>query len=128
MTPSKNEEKILFTAQHTDLTDAFRSVAREKLARVLARDSEIVRVRLTLESHPSREAGREFTLRAQVEIPGPDLIATTTHADAYAALDALVDKLDRLVKDRHARQKDKRNHPHGVEIPAELPLRHAGGR
>jgi len=32
-----------------------------------------------------------------------------------------VDKLDRLLLRRHGKEKDKRNHPHGVELTDALP-------
>lgn len=51
----------------------------------------------------------------------PDDIASVKGDDAYAVFDGLVEKLDELLRERHERKKDKRNHPHKIELEADLP-------
>ena len=41
--------------------------------------------------------------------------------DLAKSLDAVVDKLDRMLRKRATAAMVKRQHPHGVEIPAKLP-------
>ena len=53
-------------------------------------------------------------------------MATVKGDEAYNVLDGLVEKLDEQLRERHERRKDKRNHPHDVEIGAELPKVRAG--
>jgi putative sigma-54 modulation protein len=67
-----------------------------------------------------------YTASGQIEIRGPDIVASVKGDDAYNVLDGLVEKLDEQLRERHERRKDKRNHPHDVEIPASLPKTRSG--
>jgi putative sigma-54 modulation protein len=62
-----------------------------------------------------------FIAKAHLEISGPDLIASVDSEDAYKSIDLLVDKVDGLLRKRHSELKEKRHHPHAVELGAPLP-------
>jgi putative sigma-54 modulation protein len=62
-----------------------------------------------------------ITPKSQIELGGPDVVATAENQDAYAALDELSQRLDQLLERRHDRRKDNRNHPHPVELETSLP-------
>lgn len=62
-----------------------------------------------------------FSGTAQLQIRGPDLIARGEGADVYIILDDLVEKLGHLLERRQGRRKDKRNHPHEIDLDVELP-------
>jgi putative sigma-54 modulation protein len=115
------ESKLLLRGIHLDLTHALRTVILDKMNRVLRHNARIIRLRIDLEHDRTRAIGRQFLAKGHIEIAGPDLIASVASDDAYKSLDLLVDKLDGLLRRRHGRRKDKRNHPHAAEIGAALP-------
>ncbi len=106
---------------HLDLTDALRQAAIDKASRLLRHNGYIIRIRIDLELDKTRGVADQFLAKGHIEISGPDLIASVHSDDAYKSLDLLVDKLDSLLRTRHGRRKDKRNHPRAPELAAELP-------
>lgn len=113
--------KFIIRGVHLDLTDALRQITMEKAARLLRHNDHILRIRIDLELDKTRGNKDQFVAKGRIEISGPDLIASGHSEDAYKSVDLLVDKLDGLLRERHGLRKDKRNHPHAAEIPAELP-------
>jgi putative sigma-54 modulation protein len=113
--------KIILQGVHVDLTPAMQNIIREKFSVLLRHNDYIVRVNVRLNKDQSRGRNSHFTATGQIEIRGPDIVAHVEGDDAYAVIDGLVDKLDKLLLDRHERRKDKRNHPHDVELDADLP-------
>lgn len=113
--------RIIVRGIHLDLTDALRSAATDKAERLLRHEDRIIRVRIDLDHDKTRSAGLQFVARGYIEISGPDMFASAECDDAYQALDMLVDKLDRMLRKRSRDLKDKRNHPHDVELDAPLP-------
>lgn len=106
---------------HVELTDAMQSAIREKFGRLLGRNERIIRINVRLHQDQTMGTEHHYTVTGQIEIGGPDLVASVDGKDAYDLLDALVEKLDHLLEKRQGKRKDKRNHPHGVELDASLP-------
>lgn len=122
MTSSSPESsKIIMQGIHVDLTPALQLAIHQKFETLLRHDPYIVRLNIRL--HKDQKLGRRYHYRAtaQVECRGPDLVAEAEGKEAYAALDELSQKLDEQLARRHERLKDKRNHPHEVEIDSVLP-------
>src|SRR5688572_212327 len=113
--------KIIMQGVHVDLTAAMQNIIREKFSILLRHNERIVRINVRLHQDQQRGKTFHYTATGQIEIGGPDLIATVKGEDAYNVLDGLVEKLDEQLRDRHERRKDKRNHPRQVEIDAPLP-------
>ena len=113
--------KIILQGIHIDLTEAMQNVMREKFAVLLRHNDYIVRINVRL--HQDQRMGNEhhYTGTAQIEISGPDLVASAEGKDAYDVLDVLVDKLDRQLEKRHGKRKDSRNHPTSLDIDVDLP-------
>lgn len=113
--------KIKLQGVHLELTDAMQTIIREKLATLLRHNEYIVRLNVRL--HQDQRMGNEhhYTATGQIEIAGPDLVASAEGKEAYEVIDQLVEKLDRQLERRHDRRKDRRNHPHAPEIEAALP-------
>lgn len=97
------------------------NVMREKFSVLLRHAETIVRVSIRLNHDQTRGTKHLYTATGQVEIRGPDIVASVKGDDAYNVLDGLVEKLDEQLRERHERRKDKRNHPGNVEIAASLP-------
>src|SRR5688500_16443551 len=113
--------KIIMQGVHIDLTAAMQNIIREKFSVLLRHNEWIVRVNVRLHQDQQRGKNYHYTATGQIEISGPDVIATVKGEDAYSVLDGLVEKLDEQLRERHERRKDKRNHPREVEIHTQLP-------
>ena len=115
--PSSPEstEKILVTGIHLEITEAMRTIALKKAARLLRHQTEIVRIRISLEHVHTDRA--QFIAKGHIEISGPDLIASVASDDGYKSLDLLVDRLDRMLRERTRTMADRRNNrPEGAEF------------
>ena len=121
ITPEILATKVIVSGIHLDLTEALKNSARSKAAKLLRHNDHIVRIRIDIEHDKTRDTNNEYLAKGHIEIGGPDLLASVSSEDAYKSLDLLVDKLDGLLRRRHSERKEKRNHPHPVEIDAELP-------
>ena len=119
--PDSPAAHLIVRGVHLDLTDALRTAAAEKTARLLRHNDHIIRLRVDLELDKTASATGQFIAKGHIEISGPDLIASVASDDAYKSLDLLVDKLDGLLRRRHGLHKDKRNHPEAVELETVLP-------
>lgn len=115
------EAKIIMQGIHIQLTEALQNAIRDKLGRLLRHNDEIIRINVRLHQDQTLGTEHHYTVTAQVEIRGPDLVASVDGKEPYDLLDALAEKLDHLLERRHGKRKDKRNHPHEIELDASLP-------
>ncbi len=113
--------KLIIQGVHVELTPAMQNIIREKFAVLLRHNEWIVRINIRLNKDQHRGRQSHYTATGHIEIGGPDLVAHVEGDEAYSVLDGLVEKLDELLRDRHERRKDRRNHPRDVEIDAVLP-------
>lgn len=98
------------TGHHVDVTPALRNYVQSKLGRIERHFDHVTDVHCILTVEKLRHKAE-----ATVQLNGGRLYADATEEDMYAAIDGLIDKLDRQVKkhkekrcDHHARQADKR--------------------
>lgn len=113
--------RIILQGIHFELTDALEQIMRDKFAVLLRHNDYIVRINVRMHRDQTMGTESHFTATGQIEIGGPDLVASAEGKDAYDVVDELVEKLDRQLKSRQGRRKDKRNHPQAPEIDAALP-------
>lgn len=104
-------EKLILSGIHLNLTPALRQRMADKVARLLRHEPRIDRVRLDLENDKTK-GHSHFVAKGRIEIPGPDLVASVDHEDAYKAIDLLVDKLDASLRRRSGKKTGPRNDPH----------------
>jgi putative sigma-54 modulation protein len=116
ITPEVIGAKVILRGIHLDLTDAMKAHYHEKAAKLLRHEPRIDRVRLDIELDKTKTAKDHFIAHGRIEISGPDIVATADSDDAYKSVDLLTDKLDGLLRKRHSELKDKRHHPHAVEL------------
>ncbi len=103
--------QINLTGHHIELTDSLRNYVNEKMARLERHFDKVndTHVILSLEK-------LKHKAEATVNMRGNSIFADSIEDDMYAAIDSLVDKLDRQVK----KHKEKiTNHLH--HKPAEMP-------
>ncbi|MBI1731334.1 MAG: ribosome-associated translation inhibitor RaiA [Gammaproteobacteria bacterium] len=95
--------QISVTGQNIDITPAIRSYVEEKFTRLERHFDRLTNVHVIL--HVEKERRRA---EASVHVNRADLFADHEHPDMYAAIDGLVDKLDRQVKKHKERLQDRR--------------------
>ena len=113
--------KIILQGIHFDLTPAMQNTVREKFAVLLRHNTWIVRVHVRIHQDQTRGTKHHYTATGQIELRGPDIVASVKGDDAYSVLDGLVEKLDEQLRERHERLKGKRNHPADIELASNLP-------
>ena len=118
---SQNQHELIVSGIHLELTPSLKTFVREKAERLFRHEERIVRVRVELECDRAAAVGMQFKAKGHVQIQGPDLNATVQADECHQAISMLVDKLDRMLQRRHQLSRVKRNHPHAVELDAELP-------
>lgn len=84
--------QINLTGHHLDLTDALRSYVNAKFQRLERHFDHINNVHVVLEVDKVRQKAE-----AKLNVNGGEIFATSEEEVMYAAIDSLVDKLDRQV-------------------------------
>ena len=84
--------QINLTGHHLDLTDALRNYVHDKFQRLERHFDHINNVHVILKVEKLQQIAE-----ATLHLSGTEVFATSEHADMYAAIDALIDKLDRQV-------------------------------
>ena len=85
--------QISLTGHHVEVTPALKDYATSKMERLERHFDHVTDVHVILSVEKVRH-----TAEATLHLNGGTLFADATHDDMYAAIDALVDKLDRQVK------------------------------
>ena len=89
---------LTISGHHLEVTPALRSYVTSKLDRITRHFDQVVDVRvlLTVEKQLKDKDARQRA-ECNIHVKGSDMFAESAHADLYAAVDELVDKLDRQV-------------------------------
>ena len=101
------------TGHHLAITPPIRSYIEHKLERVLRHFDHVIDVHVIL-------SVAKLTQHAEVSlhVRGKDLFVECDHENMYAAIDLLVDKLDRAVMRHKGRSHAKQNDPIKHHVPA----------
>lgn len=106
---------LTISGHHLEVTPALRSYVTTKLDRIMRHFDQVVDVKVLLTVEKQKEKERRQRAECNIHVKGSDMFAESSHEDLYAAVDELVDKLDRQV----VRHKDRlQNHHH--EAPKRL--------
>jgi putative sigma-54 modulation protein len=97
---------LTISGHHLEVTPALRNYVTTKFDRITRHFDQVVDIKV-----------KERRQRAEcmIHVKGNDLFAESSHEDLYAALDQLVDKLDRQVGRHKTRMQD-----HHHETPKRL--------
>ena len=87
--------QISVTGHHVDISDALRSYVDSKLDRLERHFDHVIDMHVILSVDKLAQKAE-----ATIQLNGASVFADAVHEDMYAAIDGLVDKLDRQVK-RH---------------------------
>jgi len=97
---------LTISGQHLEVTPAMRSYVTTKLDRVIRHFDQVVDVKVRLTVDNQKEKQRRQRAECNIRVKGNDLFAESAHEDLYAAVDDLVDKLDRQVVSHKERRQD----------------------
>ena len=99
--------QINLTGHHVEVTPALREYVTRKLERVARHFDHVTSVHVILTVEKQSRSKAEATLH----VAGADMFADVSHSDMYAAIDTLVDRIDRQVR----KHKDKLTDHHRAE-------------
>lgn len=101
---------LTISGHHLDVTPALRGYVMTKLERISRHFDQVVDIKVLLTVDNLKEKDLRQKAECNIHVKGKDLFAESAHADLYAAVDELADKLDRQV----LRYKDRaQDHNHG---------------
>ncbi len=84
--------QINITGHHVELTDALNEYVRTKFDRLERHFDNITNAQVTLSVEKLRQKAE-----ADIHLAGGEVFAANEHDDMYAAIDGMVDKLDRQI-------------------------------
>ncbi|NOX08098.1 MAG: ribosome hibernation promoting factor [Gammaproteobacteria bacterium] len=93
--------QINLSGHHIDITDSLRDYVNSKMERLERHFDNVTDVHVVLTVEKNRH-----NAEATVHLTGSKLFADAEQEDMYAAIDGLIDKLDRQVKKHKEKLKD----------------------
>jgi len=85
--------QINITGHHMDITPALRSYVENKLERIERHFDNLIKIHVILSVEKERQKAE-----ATIQVNRGNVFADEEHEDMYAAIDGLIDKLDRQIK------------------------------
>ena len=101
---------LTISGHHLEVTPALRGYVTQKLDRIMRHFDQVVDVRVLLSIENQKEKQGRQRAECNIHVKGSDLFAECASEDLYAAVDELVDKLDRQVV-RHKDRLQDHQHP-----------------
>ncbi|MBM3389345.1 MAG: ribosome-associated translation inhibitor RaiA [Betaproteobacteria bacterium] len=100
---------LTISGHHLEVTPALREYVLNKLDRVMRHFDQVVDVSVILSVEKKKEKEQRQKAEVTLHVKGRDIFVEQSHEDLYAAIDQLMDKLDRQV----VRHKDRvQDHQH----------------
>lgn len=104
---------LTISGHHLEVTPALRGYVTSKLERISRHFDQVVDIKVLLTVDNLREKDLRQRAECNIHVKGRDLFAESAHADLYAAVDDLADKLDRQVLRYKTKTQD--HHHDGVK-------------
>lgn len=102
--------QINLTGHHVDITEALKGYVENKFDRLERHFDEVMKIHVILSVEKLRQKAE-----ATIHVNGSSVFADAVHEDMYAAIDALIDKIDRQVlKYKEKRQSHRAVAPKGA--------------
>ncbi len=102
--------QLNITGHHVDVTDAMHDYVTDKLARLERHFDHVTNAHVILSVEKQRQKAE-----ATVHVSGAQLFAESEDGNLYAAIDDMVDKLDRQIR-RHKEKLTDHHRGEGTEI------------
>ena len=104
---------LTISGHHLEVTPALREYVLNKLDRVTRHFDQVVDINVLLTVEKKKEKERRQRAEVTLRVKGRDIFVEQAHEDLYAAIDQLMDKLDRQVVRHKDRLQD--HHHHGAK-------------
>ena len=101
------------TGHHLEITPSIRDYVSSKMTRINRHFDHVIDVNMILSVEKLRQK-----IEANVHLSGKDIFAESENDDMYAAIDLLIDKLDRQI----VKHKEKIKNKHIAEAPKRIIL------
>jgi putative sigma-54 modulation protein len=103
---------VTISGHHLEVTPALREYVLTKLERVTRHFDQVLGISVLLSVGKIKARERRQKAEVTLHMKGKDIFVEQTDEDLYAAIDQLIDKLDRQV----CRHKDKLQNHHHVGV------------
>jgi putative sigma-54 modulation protein len=104
--------QINLTGHHVDITDALKGYVFNKFERLARHFDHVLNVHVVLSVEKLRQKAE-----ATLHVNGAKVFADSVHEDMYAAIDGLIDKLDRQVlKHKEKKSSHRNNNQKGIDM------------
>ena len=97
---------LTISGHHLDVSPSLREYVLTKLDRVTRHFDQVVDINVLLSVEKLKEKERRQRAEVNLHVKGKDIFVESAHEDLYAAIDDLMDKLDRQVCRHKARVQD----------------------
>ena len=118
---------LTISGHHLEVTPALREYVLTKLDRVTRHFDQVVDVNVLLTVEKLKEKERRQKAEVTLHVKGRDIFVEQAHEDLYAAIDQLMDKLDRQVV-RHKDRLQDHHHESPKRIATDARVEPAAGR
>ena len=103
--------QISLTGHHVDLTDSLRAYVDQKFEKLERHFDHVTNVHVILSVEKLAQKAE-----ANMHVSGAEIYADSTHEDMYAAIDSLVDKLDRQLIKHKEKMKNHRGNNKPIPV------------
>jgi putative sigma-54 modulation protein len=110
---------LTISGHHLEVTAPIREYVLTRLDRVTRHFEQVVDVAVILSVEKQKEKDRRQKAEVTLHVKGKDIFVETAHHDLYAAIDQLMDKLDRQVC-RHKSRVQNHHHASPKREAAEM--------
>ena len=97
---------LTISGHHLEVTPALRTYVTSKLDRITRHFDQLVDIKVLLSVEKQKEKDKRQRAECSIHVKGGDMFAESADEDLYAAVDALMDKLDRQVGKHKEKTKD----------------------
>ena len=101
--------QIIVSGHHVEITEAMQNYVENKMERLERHFDQVTNINVILSVEKLRQKAE-----ATIHITGNDVFANVENENMYAAIDALVDKLDRQLK-KHKEKSTDHHRSEGIE-------------
>ena len=108
---------LTISGHHLEVSPALREYVRTKLDRVTRHFDQVVDINVLLTVEKLKEKERRQKAEVTLHVKGKDIFVEQSNEDLYAAIDQLMDNLDRQVC-RHKDRVQDHHHPAAKRLDA----------
>ncbi len=101
--------KLIIIPHNVTLTKAIEDHVVARIDKLDHMDQRIVDARVTLDHDHTRVPEKQFCCSIRLAVRGPDLFAKDIESDLYAAIDAVIKKIEQQIRKRHSKHKARKH-------------------